>query len=507
MKKVKKFVVMLVLLAMVVSALSACGNQKEESKGSSEKQESTAKSDEDKTEEASTPVEKPVLKWYLYGTTQPDEAAVEEKVNSLLEGKVDATVDFIYLDYKTYQTRVPLMMTAKEQVDIIWVCNWINPMYSTLASSGALLDLTDMMDEYCKELQEVVPAAVLETAKIGGKLYGIPNYQNMAMQDGFFIKKDLADKYNFDMSTIKTIKDLEPYLEVIKQNEPDMIPIEWYLDQEDYEHIASKLYIAKDTTDYKVTRNMEGRKDEARMINEWYNKGYLRQDLTEVNDISGYKLEGKIAFNQAGDFKPGWEEAMVSTHGDHEWVYCTFYEPYIRATQSQGTVNAITAHSEYPELALQLLNIVNTDKEVYNTIVFGVEGEHYNKVGDNTISLIKDSGYDMGLASNWMIGNTFNGYVLEGQPENFNELGLEYNNGVQSPIAGFSFDPTPVKTETANVAAVEKEYTSILFRAHLKEGELDSKFEEFDKKLKEAGIEKIQAEMQRQLDEWVKATK
>ena len=50
-----------------------------------------------------------------------------------------------------------------------------------------------------------------------------------------------------------------------------------------------------------------------------------------------------------------------------------------------------------------LLNLLNTDKEIYNTLVWGVEGKHYKKVADNRIETIKDSGFQMG--SPWEFGN------------------------------------------------------------------------------------------------------
>ena len=60
---------------------------------------------------------------------------------------------------------------------------------------------------------------------VDGEIYGIPNQQINGSRYGFIVQKRFADKYGLDPSTIKTIADIEPFLEQIKQNEPGIIPI------------------------------------------------------------------------------------------------------------------------------------------------------------------------------------------------------------------------------------------------------------------------------------------
>src|SRR5690606_26318174 len=61
--------------------------------------------------------------------------------------------------------------------------------------------------------------------KMDGHIYGIPNYQTVTKREGFIILKEMADKYDLDVDSIKTMADITPFLEKIKANEPDMIPI------------------------------------------------------------------------------------------------------------------------------------------------------------------------------------------------------------------------------------------------------------------------------------------
>jgi len=70
-----------------------------------------------------------------------------------------------------------------------------------------------------------------------------------------------------------------------------------------------------------------------------------------------------------------------------------------------------------------------------------------------------------------------------------------------SPIMGFTFDRKPVENEIAQVNTVAKEYGN-LNRGMVED--TDATLAEYKSKLQEAGIDKIIAEAQRQIDAWTK---
>ena len=86
---------------------------------------------------------------------------------------------------------------------------------------------------------------------------------------------------------------------------------------------------------------------------------------------------------------------------------------------------------------------------------------------------------------------------MEEKYEEFND------NAIKSKALGFVFDTTPVKAEAAAVQAVMDEY-----RLPLENGVIDpdENLPKFRQALKDAGIDTVIAEKQRQLDEWA-ATK
>ena len=64
---------------------------------------------------------------------------------------------------------------------------------------------------------------------------------------------------------------------------------------------------------------------------------------------------------------------------------------------------------------------------------------------------------------------------------------------------GFTFNRAPVETEIASITAVNKEYGEPLGFGFVDPTEGIARLNE---ELKNAGIERVQEEMQRQIDEW-----
>ena len=180
-------------------------------------------------------------------------------------------------------------------------------------------------------------------------------------------------------------------------------------------------------------------------------------------------------------------------------------EYYFDGGSATGT--AISSKSEHPERAMQVLDLMNTQKgkDLYNELVFGIEGTHYNKVSDTRAEMLSyqsepDSNSPYGQYK-WVIGNTFNAYEIQSDPVGWNEYVKGINEAaIPSPLIGFMFDNTNVKIEQAQVDAIVQEFSRALNSGAI--ADYDSYYAEMMEKLNVAGIEKLRAEVQRQVDEF-----
>ena len=173
---------------------------------------------------------------------------------------------------------------------------------------------------------------------------------------------------------------------------------------------------------------------------------------------------------------------------------------------SKGTSSMIgvSATSKNPYRVMRFLEILYSNPEVSNLLIHGIEGKHYTKVNDNTIEKIANSGYDL-ASSQYMMGNTFLNYLTVNDDPNKFETYKAFNEEATPLVTnGFYVDTTPVELELVAMGGVKSQYRN---QAVLGALDLDVILPEYSARAKEAGMDKIVAEVQRQYDEYIKNLK
>ncbi|MBE5038995.1 ABC transporter substrate-binding protein [Ructibacterium gallinarum] len=486
MKTWKRTLAVMMGAAMALGGLVGCGGKTEES--------------------ANAGV--PTLTWYLAQENQSDKQTVVDEVNKILEKNVGARLDLQFIDAGSYNDKMTMMLASGKEVDLCFTADWTNK-YIQNAQKGAFLQLDDMLETEAPKLKESIPDYLYDAVKVDGKLYAIPNIQVLFNQLGLIVFKDYADKYQFDFSTVKKVQDIEPYLKILKDKEPGLIPycVEWtasMFSSPVYEEVIPQtgVVIRKDSTDYKAEILVETPeyKEGVKTLGDWYQKGYIREDVNSVLENETDLKAGKYGVYQAR-IKPGAESEIKLKYGKDS-IIIPIEEPYLIANAGITTMTAIGRTSKYPTQALQIIQEVNTNKELYNMLCFGLEGKHYTWVDEDHIRLTPDSGYQPNVA--WMFGNQFNAFCMEGQDADVWEQTKKMNDEAKvSPLAGFILDTEPIKTELSQIATVSKEYKAVSNGSDASE----ATYNEMLKKLYDAGQEKVLQEVQRQIDEWVKNKK
>lgn len=103
------------------------------------------------------------------------------------------------------------------------------------------------MDTYLKDAAEVIDDVLIKGSKVDGRLYAWPTYKEVGTCYGWIYRKDLADKYNIDMSQYHSYEELEPVLKLIKENEPDITyPLDWSTDGTPAQKFRLNNYVCQD---------------------------------------------------------------------------------------------------------------------------------------------------------------------------------------------------------------------------------------------------------------------
>lgn len=503
----KRFV-SIFLAAVLAFSVSACGQKNQKTKG------------EDPNTVPSDPYE---IQWYIKYTPQKDTDLVEAELNKYLKDKINATVNMVMLDPGQYNDKVSTMIKAGEYFDLAFAS--ISALdYLSNAVSGAFAPLTDYKDTYLKDIFEILPQEMVDASTVNGEIYAIPTYKEIVTQQGWIYRKDIADKYNIDMSKYKTLEDFKPVAEMLKKNEPSIdYPIDWdkssYSINEMYNSPAlvcplenlrilgiesaeqggdpTKIILDKDK------KNNNGKR-EYEAVRDYYKSGLVKGDVATASDLQARFNAGKT-FAYFTGLKPG-KAAEMQSKCQYPIAQAEISDVYMDALPGLGSLQVISTTSKNPERTARFLNLLNTDPVVKNLVVYGIEGKHHKKVNDNTVELIDNSGYSM-ASNTWALGNVFIDYLkTTDDPEKLVKLKEFNEKGKVREGTGFVFDSSSVSHLIPQIIDAMTPYGNIGAYGSV-EVDYDAKIKEYYDMLEKTPIKEVKDEMQKQYNEFLKQKK
>lgn len=441
------------------------------------------------------------LLWYTEGDQPDDLQLVLDKLNPILKEKIGATVDIRFVSNADYDEKMTSVINSGEAFDICFTCDWANS-YAINARKGAYLDLTPYLDGDNKALKEAIDSRFWEGVTIDGKIYGVPANKELPYAPVWAFTKELVDKYSLDIDSVTDLASLEPLLKTIKENEPEIIPlplrasdIPGIIDQYDIP-AARELpaYVRYDDETRTVVNPFEQEDvlKNLHTIHDYFVKGYINQDAA----TNKQKLKNRLIY--CGWYCPGAEEIWGNQAG-YEVVCRPRYENYYSTTSCIGSLQAVSANSKHPAEAVKFLELLNTDPEIKNLVTYGIEGTHYEKTSDTSIKLLEAS--SRYTTDYYTLGNELIMYTVDPQAHDLWDQYRAFNDASKpSVLVGFSFNNENVKTEYASVMNITAQYLPQLFTGSA--ADVDQTVAEMNKKLYDAGLQKIIDDMQKQIDEW-----
>ncbi|MDF2923052.1 MAG: extracellular solute-binding protein [Paenibacillaceae bacterium] len=458
------------------------------------------------------------IKMFVPGIPQKEQNLVNEEISKYLKDKINVTLDMQVIDWGSWADKMNLKYASNEVFDITWTTSWDN--WVGKINNKSIIQVDDLMAKHAKEAMQIIDPKVLNGIKYNGKTYGMPTNKEFAANKGFLVRKDLVEKYKFDLSTVKKPEDMEPFFEVIKKNEPGMIPflsgksngLPIALQEGSFISAGSSATnlgaMDRNTPELKLIDVYTDSRyvDILKLANKWYKAGYINKDAATLSDFGGTYRSGKVfAFPET--LKPG-KDTEVSQASGLPWVQVEFTKPLITTNSTLGNMLSISRTSKDPERVMMFLNLLYTDKTLVNMIAFGIEGKHFVKKSDNTVDFpqgmtAQTSGYSLGAP--YMFGNQFNDYLWAGEdPQKWEKFKKFNADADEAKGLGFIFNNEKVKNEISAYNNALAEYFPGLITGTLDPVEYLPKMVE---KLKAAGMDKINAEVQTQLNEWAQANK
>jgi len=170
--------------------------------------------------------------------------------------------------------------------------------------------------------------------------------------------------------------------------------------------------------------------------------------------------------------------------------------PIVSSISAVGSGYAISVYSQNRAEAMQFLNAWYTDTQLATILAYGVEGTHFTRNANGTVTRNTDM---MAQFSPWRFGMG-NIFVLPPTdidgPDYFASFRAYNQAGVATTFLGFAFDEDPVITEIAALRNVQAEFHTVVTTGAVNPAVT---VPQYLQRLNDNGLERVREELNRQL--------
>ena len=457
----------------------------------------------------------------------------------------NTTVEFIDVSFDEYSEKFSQILASGEGVDLAWT-GWLINKPQNIAD-GNLMPLDDLLAEYGQGIVDILGENVVEIHRNAddGKLYYLPSWQGLVGdRRGWLVVTEIAElagdtwiedteaalnkwrnNYSEDTEAFQAVLDqATKYLAAAKEagklgagiNTGRVFGWSMYNGTRSNPGVGgSEIGIPFEDNTFTVIDGVasEHYKLYAKTMADWYKEGYIRSDIMSVDTSTltmpknGEITDTTYVFSCDPYLTEADQEAAIADAG-MDMTYLPIEEnAYL--ILGGDTSYAIPYCADEPERAMMVLNAIYSQPDLYNTLIYGIEGEDYTKNADGTIttsyvgaSPTADDSYGI---QRWIIGSCKNALINNGtDPNYYADLEALEETARVNPFLNFTFDRTNVEGICASILNVYYEYGP-----QIDNGVAGDNWEELYNNYmaarKDAGIEELVTEFQNQLNAYIEA--
>ncbi|MCR4902453.1 MAG: ABC transporter substrate-binding protein [Butyrivibrio sp.] len=432
---------------------------------------------------------------------------VEDAINAYIADKINVQIDLTDIGSGEYTDKANLAL-ANNEINLLWTASWESTIGTNdLVPANAVYDITDILPG--TDLYNSMDEGQWEATKYDGKNYFIPVYKDNVEGYDFMFRQDLIDKYGWDITSVKTLADLEPMLEDCKSEglkypyltQKTAMFYRWYIDSFDFFTADSATnFFAVDRATNEVVDTIQTPEylEFCKLMGEWADKGYISEDdYTKVTtDTTTQTQDWGISW---------WTDIPVNDEADARYgqdvTMQTATNRYAHSTSALGSCYCVTANStaEQAQACIDFMGLLYTDSTLADMYTFGIEGEDYTYDANGQVEQTSEK-YNHSM---WESASATIVTPLSNEPANKADLYKDFNGGAEtSCAAGFRFDKSPVEAQYTACANLFEQYGFPLENGGIPADKVESTIEEYQAALDAAGYQDVLAEFQSQYDAW-----
>ena len=446
-----------------------------------------------------------------FNLATPDSAQVQkvqDAINEYIADKINVQINLTDIGSGEYTDKANLAL-ANNEINLLWTASWESTIGTNdLVPKGAVYDITDLLPG--TPLYNSMDEGQWEATKYDGKNYFIPVYKDNVEGYDIMARKELVDKYNWDLSSVKTLADIEPFLADAKAEglkypyltQKTAMFYRWYIDSFDFFTAdATANWVAVDRASNSVVDVIltDEYKEFCTLMAKWAEAGYISEDdvtktttdtTTQTQDWA-FSWWTDIPVNDEANSR--YNQEVVMTPGTQRWAH---------STSALGSCYAITANStaEQAQACIDFMGLLYTDSHLADLYTFGIEGEDFNYDANGHVEQTDAGKYNHSM---WESASATIVTPLSNEPDNKADLYKDFNGGANtSCAAGFRFNKEPVAAQFSACQNVFEEYGFPLENGGIPASDVEATIQAYQTALDEAGYQDVLAEFTAQYEAW-----
>lgn len=458
---------------------------------------------------------------------------VENAINAIVEDEIGVTVTLYPVSVADLSTQTNLMLTSGEKLDLI--CVSFGSTVADYVNKGMIIELDDLYEKYGADIKKSQGIA-MAGGYYGGKLYSIPIAENMGTKVGYMARTDLLEELGFEVEEgkIYSIEDLTELFRRYKEKYGEgyycvagmSATSDFYNFYNQIDFLGGSSSGAVGSTGVLMGAGLDGNTTvenlyaseeyaaHAKLAYEWAQAGYIPSNAATNTDSAQMQIMNGHYLGSFG-YLMGDSPAVFSQGCNYDITVIQLAENYATTSDFNGITWAIPNTCENPDKAFQFLNLLyqdrELDKDIDTMLTLGLENVSYKMVdkGEGSRGIITwadgvdstSTPYNMALG---VYGDKVSQPKWEPLTLDYYEDVEKFNTSIteenKSCTLGYVFNASKVATQKAAVDSVVTQYMGLIAGGSVNPDEV---LPEFNQALKDAGIDEVIAENQKQLDEWL----
>ncbi len=450
--------------------------------------------------------------------------AMVDALNEITEREIGVHVKIEFMGMGDYSSKVGLMLSSGEQLDIVGLTPFPSSGFSGMFSSGQLLDITDyLQQDYAAGIMEAV-GDYLNAFTVDGAIYGIPAYRNFATGHYIAMRSDMLEELNLidTANNMTTWAEFESILQAVtdayggsgtyaisKGDTPSLVSLAdfdtdmngAFSDGTYFDALGDSTNTIMAFEDGTIISRAQSEVNKARLqkLAEWADAGYVYPDSAYDTQNAGSDLmKSNVTFSFVVDSEYGIEASLAARTG-YDITAVEIAPCFVKTSTITTWGMGIPYSTEEPVAAMKFINLMYTNADVMNLITWGIEGEDY-VVTDGVADYVDGSSENANWhGSDWLFGNQFLVLPWAGTEANYREICKRMTEDAPtSSYLGFTFNTSELSNTVAALSATYDQYNGVLNCG----GYTDALFDEYTTAMEAAGVASYIEAANEQLDAW-----